>query len=637
MRQTRAELKVGDVLKSGELEYKIQKVINKGGMATVYVAEENYPLLLKPGEPVALKSFKEVESWDKDTQEGLKREAYTWVTLGRHPNIVEAKQVIIFYGKTYIVMEYVEGGDLGEWIERGGVDIVRSLDLAIQFCNGMEYAYEAMKMVHRDIKPGNMLITRDGTLKVTDFGVAATTGYQEFLGLTPPYASPEQFLEVMPDEFLARIGEQRKTPDTRSDIYSFGVVFYEMLTGKLPFSGNTMEEWAYLHIEQLARRPSLLNPRLPPKFDHLVMRCLAKDRTYRHKDFGTLKEDLMSLYVETTGTRYELPQTGEETGAEEWTVKGENFWMLNRFDDAIDCYDQALEIDPGFAQALGNKGQVFSDLRRYDEALPWFNRSLEIDPQNDAVWSNKGLALKRLERYAEAIRCYDRALAINRKANQAWVLKGSAFVSLGKYRKAIKCCNKALKIDARVEFAWNNKGLALTNLGHYEKAIKCYDKALEISPQHVTTWNNKGQIYLLEKRYDEAIRCYDKVLEIDPQFFLAWYNKGIVLGDLKRYDEAINCYDKALEISPEDGDSWNDKGWAYSNLGRYEEAIRCYDKALGIAPEYVNAWNNKGFALDELTRYEEAIECYDKALEINPKFKPARNNREITKQNLRGR
>lgn len=508
MKQTRAELKVGDVLGG---QYEIRDVFGKGGMGTVYKAydREVWKKL------VALKSFKENASWNEETREGLKREALTWVNLGIHPNIVQAKTVQEFHGKIYIVMEYVDGGDLGEWMINRRLDIKQSLDFGIQFCNGMEYAFETMKMVHRDIKPGNILITKDGSLKITDFGIATTAQHQESGGLTLPYGSPEQFLECM--------GEQVNV-DTRTDIYSFGVVLYEMLTGRLPliFSGrqplDENEEfrgWAYQHLTINPRDPSYINNRIPPQLGSLVMRCLAKDANHRYGNFRTVKEELMKLYKIIAGQVYALPEHGKELRAWHWGNKGLALFNLKRYEEAIRCYDRALEINPELP-VWANKGLALGGLKRYEEAIRCYDRGLELDSRDELAWNNKGLALHDLKRYEEAIRCYDSALEINPQHKDAWNNKGADLMNLKRYEEAIQCCDKALKIDPQDEHAWNNKGLALDDLKRYEEAIRCYDRALEINPQFELTWTNKAVTCWKSGDWKKVIHCLDKTLELNP-------------------------------------------------------------------------------------------------------------------------
>jgi serine/threonine protein kinase len=509
----RKELRVGDMLEGG---YEIGD-IKKGGMGSVYIAynHELYRMY-------AIKSFQEKFLWNKNITNGFVKEAETWINLGMHTNIVQAEFVQKIHGKPYIFLEYIDGTDLTRWI--GKLDIPQSLDFAIQVCNGMEYAYKKMGIVHRDIKPSNVMITKDRVAKVTDFGLVKVFedaysretkegSFQDFslvktgsaIG-TPPYMSPEQFMDT-------------KNVETESDIYSFGVMLYEMLTGRLPFYADSMETYMQKHLTEEPRNPGEINTEITAELDSIVIQCLQKSPEDRYHDFRELKEVLIGIYKNITGQSYKLSDeiVDEEFSAEDvWTIKGNSLHDLGKYEEGITCFDKALEINPEDAKA----------------------------------WINKGVSLHDLGKYEEAITCYDKALEINPEEAKAWTNKGASLYSLGKYEEAITCYDKALKINPKHELAWNNKGLSLHDLGKYEEAITCYDKALEINPEYVPTWYNKGNSLKSLGRIEEAITCYEKALEINPEFAFAWNNKGLSLADLGRNEEAISCYEKALEINP---------------------------------------------------------------------------------------
>ncbi|NLA38882.1 MAG: tetratricopeptide repeat protein, partial [Methanomicrobiales archaeon] len=190
---------------------------------------------------------------------------------------------------------------------------------------------------------------------------------------------------------------------------------------------------------------------------------------------------------------------------------------------------------PKSADAWNNKGLALRKLGRYDEAIQCYDRALEIDPKNAKAWSSKSYALWNLGRNAEAIQCSDRALEIDPKNVDAWNDKGIALINLDRNAEAIQCYDRALEIDPEYTHAWNNKGLALRNLGRYDEAIRCYDRALEIDPGYTNAWNNKGLALGNLDRYTEAIQCYDRVLEIDPENTFAKNNRD---DALKKKDAA---------------------------------------------------------------------------------------------------
>ena len=599
-------------------------------MGIVYVV---YDDILR--EAFAAKTFQdEIFARDPTIAQRFTQEALIWVNLDAHQNIAQARFVQAIEGKPYLFLEYVSGGDLGGWIGtlRLTGDLPQVLRFAIHFCDGMTYALSKGIKAHRDIKPQNCLITEDGTLKVTDFGLAkgfdeaivadTETTEVENLGLcltrvgmgmgTPPYTAPEQF-------------DDAKHVDVRADIYSFGVMLYQMLTGRLPFAGGTWEEYKRLHKTQ--QPPTLGTQDLTLKA--VIEACLAKDPAHRFANFGAVREKLTEIYERLTGETAREPLIGEELDAVGWSNKGMSLCELGRSEEAIECYDFALQINPRLAEVWSNKGNAVFSLGRSEEAIECCDRALEINPRFAQAWSNKGNALVSWGCSEEAIACQDRALEINRRFAEAWSNKGNALLSLGRSEEAIECCDRALEINHRFAQAWSNKGNALGSLGRSQEAIACHDRALEINPRFAEAWTNKGVELSSLGRSQEAIACHDRALEINPCIAEAWTNKGNALGELGCSEEAIECCDRALEINPRYEKAWYNKGVELFSLGSLEEAIECCDRALEINPRLVGAWRNKGVALGSLGNLDGAIEHFDRALEINSRDSEVWGNKGI--------
>jgi len=367
--------------------------VHEGGMSLVYVVHDH---LGKSGRTVvALKTLKDELLGHKIRRSRFATECRLWVQLGQHPNIVQAYAVEILEGKPYVVLELVQGGDLVRWIGSPRLDLVQALRFGVQFCQGMEHATRQGLSCHRDIKPGNLLITGDGILKITDFGLARIC--EEMVAFRPelpdgtiPLAdapnSPQRIIFTDPrdqetrpigftDPEAARIvrplaqenagapataASVRSTPrtlglpvpatktgpngvalptpttmekeketsehvslgktvdprltksgaklgtgaymspeqfrdpgsvDCRADIYAFGVVLFEMITGKLPFQGKSLDMLNRQHSRY--EPPSIVSSipryhaRMASSVDQLVQRCLKKDPADR---FGTLSD-----------------------------------------------------------------------------------------------------------------------------------------------------------------------------------------------------------------------------------------------------------------------------------------------------------------------------------------------------------
>jgi beta-lactam-binding protein with PASTA domain/predicted Ser/Thr protein kinase len=256
--------------------YRLESVVGTGGMATVWRAMDE-----SLGRVVAIKMLAERYSEDESFVERFRREAQSAAGLN-HPNIVSIYDRGEADGSYYIAMEYLDGRSLkDEIVEDGPLPAPRAIDYALQILQALRFAHRN-GVVHRDIKPDNIIVGRDRRLKVTDFGIARAGASQmtevgSIIG-TAQYLSPEQ----------AR-GQQVRPP---ADLYSLGVVLYEMLTGRVPFDGDSAVAIAMKHVSENPRPPRELNPSIPPALEQVVLRALAKDPALRYQSAEDMAADL---------------------------------------------------------------------------------------------------------------------------------------------------------------------------------------------------------------------------------------------------------------------------------------------------------------------------------------------------------
>jgi eukaryotic-like serine/threonine-protein kinase len=263
--------------------YEMQEPIGRGGMATIYRAVD-----LRMGRVVAAKILREVYSTDPKFVTRFQREARAASALA-HPNIVQ----VFDYGQSgdnyYIVMEYVDGSDLRRYLKKNGIlSNDRVIQIAHDVALGLGAAHK-LGIVHRDVKPQNIMLNDHGLVKLTDFGIASmykdaeaerltTTGMT--LG-TVQYYAPEQ--------------AQGEIVSPAADVYALGIVMYEMLTGRTPFDGDTPVTVAMRHIQDLPEPPSAYNPRITPGLERIILRCLEKDPRDRYRDGNALAYALENL------------------------------------------------------------------------------------------------------------------------------------------------------------------------------------------------------------------------------------------------------------------------------------------------------------------------------------------------------
>lgn len=270
--------------------YEIIAKIGSGGMADVYKAKDHVLNRL-----VAIKVLKQEYSTDATFVKKFRVEAQSAARLS-HPNIVSVYDVGEDDGVYFIVMELVQGITLKNYIDmKGKLDIREALNISVQIASGLSAAHEN-RIIHRDIKPQNIIMSRDGKVKVTDFGIAkvadSTTVTTTAAG-TVHYISPEQ----------ARGGYS----DERSDIYSLGITMYEMVTGRVPFEGETNVAVALMHIQSEMVPPRKLEPSIPVSFEKIILKCTQKKPERRYASAKELIADLRKVLTHPDGEYVVIP------------------------------------------------------------------------------------------------------------------------------------------------------------------------------------------------------------------------------------------------------------------------------------------------------------------------------------------
>jgi tetratricopeptide (TPR) repeat protein len=652
--------KIGDRIQD---RWEIHKILG-GGMGVVFVVYDH-----ELQEPFAAKTFQEtIFSRNPTISDLFVRETLAWVNLDIHPNIVRAHFVMEIALKPFLFLEYVCGGDLSAWIGRTELtrDVPQVMRFALQFCDGMIHASAKGIKVHRDIKPQNCLVTADKTLKVSDFGLAKLleelgpetfpVPRQKMLGLgflKSLLGKKGAGAEADPliDAFLSRTGAGAGTPthmapeqfddakhvSASADVYSFGIMLYQMLTGELPFVGRSLLELRQLHTKQPP-------PRLSSQahvLEDILERCLAKEPSKRFPSFAELRPELVSVYENLTGEMAPRAAAGIELNAMALSDKGISLAALGKYQAALESLDRAMEELPLSCEVLSNRGIVLKRLGQLQEALISYDRAIAANSKYEKAWTNKGVALEELGRPEESLACQNMALQLRPDYAGAWQNKAHVLLyGLKRYGEALASAQRAKElgaseaqllieecIESSIESAASialappaedevllRQGIELAQVNRLQEAVAHFDRALEKNRRNKELWASRGTALAELGRCKEATDSLNMALELDAEYSYAWYVKGTNYeSDQKRWDEAIVCYDRTIRSDPSFERAWANKGSALCELQRYEEALPCFEYALTLEPCDEKAWNAKGMALLSLGRQKEALVAFEEA------------------------
>ncbi|NJN95414.1 MAG: tetratricopeptide repeat protein [Anaerolineales bacterium] len=562
-----------------------------GGMGLVFLCLDR-----QEDHPVALKTFKPEYLSDRTARDRFLRESTTWVDLGRHPHIVRAHRVeyVSAKGEVYLVLDWVaqaenkQDASLRAWLKPSqSLPVEQALLFTLHIARGMKYATTKIPgLVHRDLKPDNVLVGRDGNAQVTDFGLAhvllqvgredirqrpfrpdRTQLTQDIVG-TPLYMAPEQWI---PGEVL----------DIRADIYAVGCILYEMLTGRKAVIGRDWDELAEAHQ---TGRVGKLPPNLPTEVGQLVQRCLATKRENRYANWAYVEIALMQAYRHIIGR--DAPDEAmieNETNAER-VATGWSYYAIGYSYHEIGKYSVA---------------------KKYFERMVQFGRAEEDRRLEGAGLYYLGLVCVNLGDIQQSIHFSEQALAITQKIGDRST-EGATLCNLGNcYR----------------------------NFGDMQQAIKLYEQALAVAkeiedyPLEENILNSLGNTYRRSGQAQRAIELYKQALEIVQEMgnqggmATILNNIGIAHRNLSNPREAIKFYEQALNISKEIGDragegrALGNLGNAYSDVGDLQQTIVFSEQALVIARE-IGDQRAEGIALDSLGGTHADLGNIQKAVEF---------------------
>lgn len=599
--------------------YRIIEKIGAGGMGEVYLAEDN-----KLGRKVALKFLPAQYENDPDSRTRFVREARAAATIN-HPNIIIIHEVSEFEGRPFIAMEYIEGESLNLFTRDKQLPIDKILSITIQMCDGLAKAHQ-QGITHRDIKSANIIIDKEHRPKILDFGLAAVQGDAMLTKAgttfgTVAYMSPEQ--------------AQGQEIDHRSDIFSFGVVMYELIAGRTPFKRNN--DAATLHAivseqpEPLARYKTDVSPEL----QRIVTKSLAKNITERYQSAADLAADLRLVERSLVSAQYissgsvgalrpsiaVLPFTNMSADKEnEYFSDGLTEELLN-----VLAKNPELKVI-GRTSAFAFKGKQ-EDLREIGKKLgvsTILEGSVRKGGNRVRITAQLVNTVDGFHLWSET---YDRVLddIFAVQDDIAKAVSTAMHVTLIGVSEEKK---KAVNPEAYALILRAHQSHLLVTKESLALAIELYRRAIEIDPTNARAWAGLSYAYShrvayghtdYEQEYPLAKAAAEKALVLDEQLPEAHLAMYFVYGALElRIKECLLEGRRAYELAPNDSSIVTNMALSEMICGNFDQAVRLAKKAIDLDP--LNPWARRelGRVCTFAGRLDEAQETMLRALEMSP-------------------
>jgi tetratricopeptide (TPR) repeat protein/predicted Ser/Thr protein kinase len=615
--------------KPGDLfgrRYRIIEEIGRGGMGKVYKAEDtelNITVALK----IILPKYASLPSFI----EGFKRETLTARAIS-HENVIRIHDIGEADNIKYISMDYIKGQNLRELIRASGsLTVETTVNMACEMCEALKAAHRK-GIVHYDLKPSNIMVDSSGRVYIMDFGLAKSIqalllDKSRAVAGTPQYMSPEQ-------------ARSEKT-DHRSDIYSLGVIMFEMLTGRLPFEAFTANEYREKHIKEPPPLPSKINPLIPAALEAVVLRCLEKDREKRYQDVEEILETLKKIsrkpYGRTLARWIQKPLNAAVVGILVLLVVMSVFlWKWRAAPPP--AAPKAGRISMAIMFLTNNTGdksldylsRTFTDLLITDLLQSRYIRVLTVDKLYEIL---RELKLHEATNYSS-----EDLKRVASLGSVDQVLRGDYTRAGNTYRiNAFVFDAKSMRLLGSEKVTGAGTEAVFTMVDELTNKIK---KIFKLSPEEISADIDKD-IRMISTNNEEAFRYYtdavkladevkfkesnkllEKAVELDPEFALAYRELSENFGYMGNVDQANSYLQKALALlnRVSEREYYLIQGFATNS---FEVAINNYKKLLNLYPDDVEANIVLGALYRNIEEWDLAQERAEKVLEIDSRSSTA--------------
>ncbi len=511
--------------------YRIIEKLGTGGMGEVYLAQD-----LKLERKVAIKILPTRSIDDALARKRLLREAKAAATLD-HPNICAIHEVNEDGECPYIVMQYVEGQTLAHKLLENSLKPEDVIDIGVQVAEALAEAH-ARGVVHRDIKPQNIIITPRGQVKVLDFGLArlATTEQSNdpdaktetqlteegYIVGTVAYMSPEQ-LKGMPI-------------DTRSDLFSLGVTLYECATGKPPFTGNSKIEISSKVLQVDPRRPTQVNPSIPPMLENIILRAMAKDADQRYQSANEMLEDLRRLRTSLSGATELLPSVTRRPSSPGATLAALDTLKSRRIQIVLAVLIVAL-VGGFIVWRLWRA----SPYQPNEAAKRWYDDGVEA--------MSAGTYLQARKKLAQSIALDDAYAPAHARLAEAYLETNDTESALAEFVRAGQFA-AARALDSRDQAYLDAIGATITR--DFPRAIALYQKILNSAPnsksEKAAAYVDLGRAYERNEKLDQAAENYLAATQQDPQSPAAFLHLGIASSRQQKLQSAEDAFKQSEKL-----------------------------------------------------------------------------------------